>query len=343
MSTKVGVALIGTGMVATAHAKAFQELADQIEVVGVYSRNSANCQAFAKKWQLPAVTELSQLVANPAVAVAIIITPPNARKELVEKFAAAGKHILLEKPVERSFTQAQEIVDICSQHKVFLGVVFQHRYRAASRKLQELISTDNLGQLHIVQATVPWWREQSYYDEPGRGTYARDGGGVLISQAIHTLDLMLALAGPVTEVHALAATTKFHHMEAEDFVSAGLKFANGAVGSFQATTAAYPGKAETLTLGFAKATAHLEAGTLTLHWRDGTVEEFGEPSGTGGGADPMAFPHAWHKELIANFCTSVKQNTPPTPTGEQALAVQQLIDALSESATKKTAITITND
>ncbi len=191
-----------------------------------------------------------------------------------------------------------------------------------------------------MRASVPWWREQAYYDEPGRGTYERDGGGVLISQAIHTLDLMLSLTGPVAQVQAVAATTRFHEMESEDFVAGGMRFASGAPGSVMATTASFPGEAESITLDCEKASAHLQSGTLTLSWRDGRVESFGETGGTGGGADPMAFPHGWHRDLIAGFAAAVREGRDPVPSGREALDVHRLIDALMRSSREGRAIDI---
>ena len=135
---------------------------------------------------------------------------------------------------------------------------------------------ERLGPLVSAEVNVPWWRPQSYYDEPGRGTYERDGGGVLISQAIHTMDLMLTLTGPVQSVTAMCATSGFHRMESEDFVVAGLQFANGAVGQLFATTASYPGVGETITLHCRDGSARLEAGQLMLTWQDGQSETLGE-------------------------------------------------------------------
>jgi predicted dehydrogenase len=215
---------------------------------------------------------------------------------------------------------------------VRLGVVLQHRFREGSSRLRKLLDDGALGRLATVQLLVPWWRPQSYYDEPGRGTLARDGGGVLISQAIHSLDLMLSLAGPVQEVAGIAGTSALHRMETEDFVGAGLAFANGALGGLVATTAAYPGGPERLVLGGTLATATLEAGTLTVAYQDGRAERFGEPAGTGGGADPMAFPHDWHLALHRDFFDALDTGRAPRVTGREALRVHRLIDALLESA-----------
>jgi len=169
----------------------------------------------------------------------------NARLDIVERLARAGKPILMEKPVERNLQNARDLVDICAQNDVRLGIMLQHRVRPVFEQLRRFL--EDLGDIHVVEVSVPWWRD----------TYARDGGGVMISQAIHTLDLMLSLTGPVNTVSALTATSKSHQMEAEDFVSAGLRLASGAVGHLFATTSAYPGRGETITL-------HCAKGSVTL-------------------------------------------------------------------------------
>ena len=197
-----------------------------------------------------------------------------------------------------------------------------------------MISAGDLGAIRVVAIDVPWWRDQAYYDEPGRGSYARDGGGVLISQAIHTLDLMISLCGPVKSVQALSVTTAFHQMEAEDFVAGAMIFENGAVGALSATTAQFPGAAESIRLDCDRASAVLESGVLEVDWRDGTHEEFGANASTGGGADPMAFPFEWHRDLIADFTTSVSAGRPPAITGAAALEVHRLIAALERSSSQ---------
>ncbi len=338
--SKLGVGVIGTGMAATPHAKALNDLRDHIDLRGVFSRNAEKCKTFASRFELPFIKNIEDLINDPKLDIIIILTPPNQRLKLVQQFSDAGKHILMEKPVERSSAKAKKIVNLCKEKNVKLGIVFQHRFRESSQKLKKLILSHSLGSIFTVQVQVPWWRDQSYYDEPGRGSYERDGGGVLISQAIHTLDLMLSLTGPVSEVQALSSTSQFHKMESEDFVAGGLKFKSGASGSIFASTSSFPGNAESITLNCEKASAHLQSGVLTIKWLDGRTEKFGETSGTGGGADPMAFPHDWHRDLIDNFVKSVQNKYNSLISGEEALNVHELIDALIESSNKGKLITI---
>ncbi|PUB18508.1 Gfo/Idh/MocA family protein [Yoonia sediminilitoris] len=340
------VAIIGAGMVAKTHVLALADLQEKVRLGGVFSRTAENAATLAAKatadcgYPVATYPSIDAICADNTIDWVIVLTPPNARTEIVSRLAAAGKAILLEKPIERDLEAATHIVETCENAGVPLGVVFQHRMRQASRDMAALVAGGDLGALAIAEVIVPWWREQSYYDEPGRGTYARDGGGVLISQAIHSLDLMLSLTGPVAEVQTMAHTTILHEMEAEDYVTAGLRFANGAAGSLIASTALFPGAAESITLHFEQCVATLQSGELRLKWRDGRTELRGESTATGGGADPMAFTHAWHRDVIADFADSLRTRTAPAVTGRDALHVHGLITALLQSSDLKRAISV---
>ena len=321
-------AIIGLGMAVTPHAKGLLDLRDRVEVAAAYSPTAARRDAFAATFGLPVTDDLDALVVDPSIDYAVLLTPPNARAGLVRRLAAAGKHILMEKPVERSTRAAEEIVATAERAGVSLGIVLQHRFRAVAERLVDRLANGELGTLAAAAITVPWWREQGYYDEPGRGTYARDGGGVLISQAIHTLDLALSLTGPVAEVAAVAGTTPLHRMEAEDFVAAGIRFASGAHGSLMATTAFYPGAPERIELGCSRAHAVLGPGGVSIRYHDGRAEDFGETQGSGSGADPMDFPHDAHRALHADFIDALANRRSPRVTGRDALEVHRFIDAL---------------
>jgi UDP-N-acetyl-2-amino-2-deoxyglucuronate dehydrogenase len=166
---------------------------------------------------------------------------------------------------------------------------------------------------------VRWWRPQSYYDEPGRGTLASDGGGVLITQAIHTLDLMLSLTGMPERVTGIAGTSAVHRMEGEDTAAALLHYSNGAVAVVQATTAAYPGFPERIELNFTQGTATLEGGEMRAAFHDGRTVGAGARQASGGGADPMAFDHAAHRAVLEDFIRAVQNGAAPAVTGRSAL------------------------
>jgi predicted dehydrogenase len=328
------IAMIGLGMAVSPHARSLLDLRDRVEVAYAFSRSEARRRAFAARFDFPITGDLDHIIADASVNAVLILTPPNSHLELVQRCAAAGKHILLEKPLERSTERALQLVEAAEAAGVKLGVVFQHRFREASEHLRTLLERGALGDLAVVNVICPWWRPQSYYDEPGRGTLARDGGGVLITQAIHTLDLTLSLAGPVAEVAAITGTTDLHQMETEDFAAAGLRFANGAVGALMATTAEYPGFPERIELVGSKGTAILTAGIVNVHYQDGREERVGEEQGTGGGADPMAFPHDAHRALLTDFLDALDHDREPRVTGREALRVHHLIDAVLRASAK---------
>ena len=343
MTDRRRVAIIGLGMAVRPHAKSLVDLRDRVEVAWAFSRSEERRRAFAERFDFPLTGDLERILDDRSVEAVMILTPPNTHLELVEAFADAGKHILLEKPLERSTERALRLVEAAEAAGVILGVVLQHRFRAASEHLRELVASGGLGQLAAAHVQSPWWRPQSYYDQPGRGTLERDGGGVLITQAIHTLDLMLSLTGPVAEVAAIAGTTALHRMESEDFVGAGLRFANGAPGALMATTAAYPGMPERIELIGTKATALLAAGVVTIHHQDGRKESFGEEQGTGGGADPMDFPHDAHRAVLTDLLDAIAQGRSARVSGREALKVHRLIDALLQASAENQTVAVTND
>lgn len=330
-----GVALIGLGMAAGHHARSLLDLGDRVEVRACWSRSAGRRAAFAAEFPLPVVDDLDAVLADSAVELVLLLTPPDARLELVERLALAGKHILMEKPLERTVAAAERIVATCERAGIVAAVMLQQRFRPAALRLADLVAAGVFGELAAVQLTMPWWRPQAYYDEPGRGTLARDGGGVLLTQAIHAIDLMLTLTGPVAEVAALAGTTRLHRMETEDFAAAGLCFACGALGGLIATTAAYPGLAERLILTGTSGSAVLEGGALTVSLRDGTVERFGEAGPGGGSAQPMAFPHDWHRALITDLLDALDAGRAPRAAARSALPAQKLIEAVLSSAMER--------
>jgi predicted dehydrogenase len=244
----------------------------------------------------------------------------------VQRIAAAGKHVLLEKPLEISTARAEQLVRETARVK--LGVVLQHRFRPAAERLRSV----DLGRMVSASALVPVWRPQSYYEQPGRGTKARDGGGVLLTQGIHTLDLLLSFAGEAAEVHGLSTTTPVHRMETEDLVCAAVRWKSGALGVVHATTAAYPGYPERIELIGTQGTAVLQGGALQVKLVDGTSTAMQTDAGEGGtGADPMAFPHDWHRGVLTDFLDAIEQDRRPRVDGAEALRVHRFIDALLQT------------
>lgn len=330
MAFRVGV--IGLGMAVAPHAKSLVDLKHRVEVAYAYSPSAARRRSFAERFPFPLAERLETVLEDRSVGAVLLLTPPNTHLDLVEKFAAAGKHVLLEKPLEVSTDRAERLVRACKTHDVKLGIVLQHRFRPAAEKLSELLKEGKLGKLVSASAMVPNWRPQSYYDQPGRGTRARDGGGVLLTQGIHTLDLFLSLAGEVAHVKSFWTTSAVHRMETEDLVAAAIRFKNGALGVVHATTTAYPGFRERIELIGTRGSAMLEGTSLKAQFAEGNSVEIKTESGGGGtGADPMAFPHDWHRGVLADFLDAIERNREPRVNGEEALKVHRFIDRLLQA------------
>ena len=334
------LAVIGAGLGSGAHFKSLQDLASEAEVVWVHARDATRLTATPVPQGAKKTTRLEDILDDASVQAVLVLTPPNTHLALVQRLAQAGKHVLVEKPLEINLARAQALVQVCETHGVRLAVMLQHRLRPAAMRLRALLNAGELGQLVSASASVRWWRPQSYYDEPGRGTLARDGGGVLITQAIHTLDLLLACTGLPARVMGLASTSPVHSLEGEDCACALLQFAGGGMATLLATTAAYPGFPERLEFNGTLGSASLEAGVLQVAFMNGQALAVGEEQNSGGGADPMAFDHGAHRAVLKDFIDAVRQGREPAVTGRSALAAQQVIEAIMASSRSGRPVTL---
>lgn len=328
MTRKIGIAVIGLGPAALPHSRSLLDLAERVDVRHVVSRSRQRLDAYRQQFPFPGTTEIEAALADPAVEAVLVLTPPSSHLAVSERCLAAGKHVLVEKPLELTAARGRELVAAARQAGKVLGVVLQHRFRPASQRLKAALDAGELGEVEAALLQVPWWRPQSYYDEPGRGTLARDGGGVLLTQAIHSLDLFRSLVGVSRVVAAQIRTTGLHRMETEDYVGALLETANGAPATLVATTAAYPGHPERIEIIGRKGHAALVGGRLELSFLDGRRETVEAEGSTGSGANIMDFPHDAHRAVIADFLDAIESEGEPVVTGEEALASQRLIDAI---------------
>lgn len=329
---KTQIAIVGLGMAVTPHAKGLMDLSDTVEVAYAHSPSSERRRSFSERFPFPTCDSFDTILEDKSVEAVAVFTPANTHYELARRCAAAGKHVLLEKPMDITTAKAEATIAACRQAGVTLGIVLQHRFRPAGMRLAEILREGELGSIVGTSAVIRLWRPQSYYDEPGRGSFARDGGGVLLSQGIHTLDLMLSLAGPIAEVTGFATTTSVHRMETEDLVCAAARFANGSFGTIEATTAAYPGSLERIEFIGEKGSATLAGTELLVQFHDGRKVVVEPDGSTGGaGADPMAYPHDQHRAVMADFVNAIRTGGEPKVTGEEAIKVHRLIDALIET------------
>lgn len=330
---KIRIALIGLGMAVAPHAKSAFDLSDRVEVACAFSPSAARRRQFAEKFPFPLCDHLETILEDRTISVVALLTPPATHLELVRRCATAGKHILLEKPLEITTARAEEMVAACRKAGVKLGIVLQNRHKPAVERLAAIVRAGDLGSLVGASASIRLWRPQSYYDEPGRGTKARDGGGVLLTQAIHPLDVLLSLVGDAAGVFAYGTTTPVHRMECEDLVCAAVRWKSGALGIIEATTAAYPGAPERIELTGTRGAATLNGSALDVRWHDGKTETLVPDGSSGGaGADPMAFPHDYHRSVWRDFLDAIDNDREARVNGEEGLRVHRLIDILLASA-----------
>jgi predicted dehydrogenase len=322
------IALVGLGPAALPHLRSLQDLNDRIELRYAFARDPRVDRIQPYTGPVRLTDSLELILQDHEVQAVIVATPPSTHLEICERCFAAGKHVLLEKPIELNLERATRLLELATQAGLQLGVVLQHRFRQASQVLQKLLMDGRLGEVQAASVRVPWWRSQAYYNEPGRGTFARDGSGVLLTQAIHTLDLFRALVGVQSVKSAVVRQTQLHQMETEDHVSALLVLGNGAPGDLMATTAMYPGFPETIDIIGTLGTARLTGGNLQVHFLEGAPVIISSEGGTGSGANPMDFSHEPHRELIIDFMQAIFEKRAPSVSGAEALKTQALISEL---------------
>ena len=324
----IGVALIGLGNVLEPHARGLLELRHRARVVWAAAPAAAQTQAAADRYGFPVTTDTARAINDPAVDAVLVLTPANVHLPIAEAAFAAGKHVLCEKPLETTVARGERLVAAGRGAQRRLGVVLQMRFRPGSRRLKQILESGELGEVQAASMCVPWWRPQSYYDVPGRGTRERDGGGLLITQAIHTLDLFRWFVGVAKVEAAQVRTTALHRMQSEDYAAALVRLGNGAPGTVMGTVAAYPGAPEWLQIIGTRGTAWLSGGNLRVNWLDGREEALEDSSGSGSGANIMGFSHEPHMAVLADFLDAIEAGRDPAIPGEEALATQRVIDAI---------------
>jgi len=332
--SRIPISVIGLGNAFIPHGKALRDLAARVEVRWAASPSEERTQKVARTLGFPVTTDVNRAIEDPDVRAVFLLSPANTHLELAKQCFAAGKHVLCEKPLEISVARSECLVAAARDEKKILGAVLQLRYRADAQRMRRAIDDGELGEIQAATVSVPWWRPQSYFDDPGRGTLWRDGGGVLITQAIHTIDLLRWFVGISAVTAAQNSTTTLHRMGAEDFSSALVRLGNGAPGAIVATVAAYPGGPESICIIGTKGVARLEGGGLRLSFFDGREEILVAEKGSGSGANVMGFSHDMHRTLISAFLDAVESGQPPAITGEDALATQRVVEEIMRMGTK---------
>src|SRR6266496_5845611 len=242
MTEKLRFGIVGCGVIGPVHAEAIASLPDA-QLVSVVDLNPEKAQKLASQYGATPYTHLQHMLESERVDVVIICTPSGLHGELACQVMRSGRHVIVEKPLEITREAIDEMLRVQQEIGVKLAVISQHRFHPASRQVHNLVEEKAFGRLVLGNVIVPWWRSQGYYDSGAwRGTWELDGGGVLMNQSIHSIDLLQWFMGPVKSVYAYTDTL-VHHMETEDVAVAVLHFANGALGTIAAATGAYPGVA----------------------------------------------------------------------------------------------------
>jgi UDP-N-acetyl-2-amino-2-deoxyglucuronate dehydrogenase len=333
----LGVGMIGLGMAVKPHITSLRELEAEgrVRIVGGFSPSHERRLAFSRQWETPVFDRQDDLLAASGLDLVLILTPPGTHLSIAEAVAKAGKHILVEKPVEFSVVRGEALASAAETAGVRCGVCLQHRFRPASLHLKSLLVAGELGQILSASASIRWWRDDAYFRQAGRGMRARDGGGVLLSQAIHTMDLLLHLVGPHKDVAGFAYTSPLRAIDTEDVAAAAIRFQCGAIGVLDATTVARPGYPERIEIAGTRGSAVLETLQLTINLTDRAPEIVGSLQSGGGGADPMAFDHGPHRAVITEMLDAIEQKRAPSNNVRSALHVQRLIEALLADATAR--------
>jgi predicted dehydrogenase len=347
-SNRIGFAIVGCGMIARFHARALAEVPDA-RLVALVSRREATAHAMAGELGLDCTiaTDLNAVLAHPDVQAIIVTTPSGAHLEPAIAAAQAGKHVVVEKPLEITSGRCDRIIDTCDRHGVKLCTIFPSRFGDANRTLKAAIDAGRFGRLTLGETTCKWWRPQSYYDEGGwKGTKALDGGGALMNQAIHNVDLLLWMMGDVTHISGFTATLAHERIEVEDTAVACLRFANGALGVIEATTSVHPGLPKTIAVHGDHGTVVIEQDDV-LRWElapetaeDRAIKErFAQKTcASGGSSNPAAISHVGHARQLADFVRAIQSNSAPLVDGREGRRAVAVIEAIYQSATTGRAV-----
>jgi predicted dehydrogenase len=343
----IGFAIVGTGMIAEVHAAAIAAT-PEAHLVAVFSRGAEQRETFAKTHGCRAAQSVGELVADPEIRAVCITTPSGAHAEAAVPLLEAGKAVLCEKPLEVSIVACDRILAAAARGSAILAGVFQMRLGRGARLLKTAIDAGRFGQLTLCSAYIKWWRAQSYYDSSRwKGTWALDGGGALMNQGIHAVDLLQWLVGLPREVAGFYGTLAHTGIEAEDTVAAALKFPHGALGVIEAATSAYPGSDLRIEIIGSRGSVSL-VNDRVVRWEfaeplpeDEAIARSGESPGIAvGSSDPKGMSNEGHKDLVRDLALAVRDSRPPLIPGSEARRAVQLALAIYEAARTGRSVTL---
>ena len=333
--------IIGAGLIADFHARAIGDI-ENAKLIGFADAIPDKARQLAEKHSCRAFADNEELLHSPDIDIVTIATPSGAHLEPVVAAAEAGKHVICEKPLEITLDRVDAMIAAHEKAGTLLGGVFQNRFNEAMGPLREAIRTERFGKITFAGVYVPWWREESYYQGSWHGNWKLDGGGALINQSIHTIDMLCDLMPPVESVQAYADHLA-HDIEAEDTAVAALRFTNGALGLIYGTTASWPGQFKRFEITGTKGTVVYLEDSLTV-WRfaeekpeDKEIrQKYGSVQNTGGGmADPAAISYVGHRKNFQSFLNALETGGAFEISGAEGRKSIELVLAIYQSAKEK--------
>lgn len=337
-------AVIGSGAIAATHAKAINK-AENSELAAVWGRDSTRARALAAEFGVDWSTDIEELAARDDIDAATIATPSGAHEASAIPFLKRGKAVLCEKPMEIRLDRIDRMIAAASTHGATLAGVFQMRLGAGAQALKGAVESGRFGKLTLCSGALRWWRNQEYYDSVGwRGSKEFDGGGALMNQGIHMVDLLQWIAGMPCEVSAHMALLAHRGIEVEDTVSATLRFPCGALGTLEAATSCRPGSAMRISISGDRGSAVLEDDRIVSwqfeeeHEEDEVIRSRAAGLITGGASNPKVADVTGHRLLVEDLSTAILTGRPPAIEGGEARRAVELILAIYESAKGRKAV-----
>jgi len=335
-----GFGIIGCGMISDFHSAAIADIKNG-KLVAVSSRKAENSQRLVDRYSIQAYSDYNEMLNRDDIDIVCICTPSGAHMEPAVAAAEAGKHVIIEKPLEITLERCDAIIESCEKANVRLCAIFNSRFSDASQLVKDTVSSGRLGQLTLGDAYVKWYRSQDYYDSGDwRGTMELDGGGALMNQSIHAIDFLQYVMGPVESIQAFTDTLAHKRIDVEDVAVAALRFKNGALGVVEGTTAVYPGSLKKFEFSGTKGTIVLEEeDIITWEFEEEEPEDaeikkqFTEKkSGGGGASDPRAINNDNHRRQMINLIQSIENNIPHLVDGREGRKAVEIILAIYQSS-----------
>jgi UDP-N-acetyl-2-amino-2-deoxyglucuronate dehydrogenase len=334
MPDKLGFGIVGCGVIAPVHARSVQEV-PCARLVAVCDILEQKVKKLAEEYPAEIYLDSHEMFRRPDIDVVCILTPSGLHADIGIAAAQAGKHVLVEKPMDISLVKADQLIDACRAAGVKLGVISQHRFDPAVVVLKQAVEENRLGQLNFGGSHTKWYRSQEYYDSGDwRGTWELDGGGALINQSIHYVDLLQYIMGPVDEIHAYCATRAHKRIEVEDIAVAALKFRSGALGLLEGNTSAYPGFCARLDVYGSEGSVIIENDQIS-EWklRSGEAVPVQKvEAGFIGGTSSKDIWYQSHCRQIEDMVAAIIEDREPLVNGEEGRKSLEIVQAVYESA-----------